>query len=336
MRLGHIDYVFLLFLLPLLIGLVIWKYYQSQRRWKIFAETRFKKILMPGSWPDMHVAKDIIKILVFIFLVLTLMEPQWGEREEKITLRGVDMMILVDLSDSMLAQDVSPNRLERQKRKVGDLLHLLKGDRVGLIGFSGRSFLLVPMTNDYNILKRSVQEMDTQTISIPGTNLKEAFSLAVKSFPKSKENKAVILFTDGEDHGEKISELVGLFKEKKIKLFIVGIGTPKGAPIPNPEGGFRKDPEGQLVVSQLGENYLKELALATGGAYVRAINSDLDLREIYLNGIRGVFNLQDLSVTQRKFYELRYYWPLAIALLLLIIERLLPEAKRNRSKEAKL
>ncbi|MCP5468803.1 MAG: VWA domain-containing protein [Deltaproteobacteria bacterium] len=332
MRFGHVDYIFLLFLLPLLVALLVWKFYRSQKLWKLFAERRFKKILMPSSWPDMHVVKDIFKVLIFIFLVLTLMEPQWGEREEKITLRGVDIMIMVDLSDSMLAQDVSPNRLERQKRKVGDLLNLFKGDRVGLIGFAGKSFLLVPMTNDYNILKRSVQEIDTETLSIPGTNLKEAFQLAVKSFPPSKENKAVILFTDGEDHGEKISELVSIFKEKKMKLFVIGIGTSKGAPIPNPDGGFRKDDAGQLVTSRLGEAYLKELALATGGAYVRAISSDLDLREIYLNGIRGVFNMQDLSVTQRKFYEIRYYWPLGIALILLIIERLLPEAKRVRRK----
>lgn len=207
---------------------------------------------------------------------------------------------------------------------------MLEGDRVGLIAFAGRSFLLSPLTNDYGALDLFIDEINTETIPVQGTDLSGAMELAVKAMTDKDSAKAILVFSDGEDHSERLDKMIQVLKEKDIKVFVLGIGTPQGAPIPLAQGGFKLDPDGKTVVSKLEEGPLKELALDTGGAYARAVTGDKDLQELYLKGVRGALELRDLKVAKKRIWESRFYWPLGIALCFLMMERLIPEAKKIR------
>lgn len=330
MRFGHPYWALLLLILPVLAGIWAGYRYWQRRRWESFADWDLRDRLLPAASRTRANIKVIFQALALLCIVLALMEPQWGQREEEVKMRGINVMLLVDVSHSMLAGDLQPNRLELEKRKVRDLIHLLKGDRVGLIAFAGRSFLLSPLTVDYGTLNRYVDELGPDTIPVPGTDLAGALHLALKSFPKGDEGKAVLIFTDGEDHSEKMKEMISELKKQGIPIFVLGIGTPEGAPVPEPGGGFKTDRDGQTVVSHLGEDFLKDLALETRGAYVRAISSDDDLKELYLRGIRQAINPEEFSVSHRKVWESRFYWPLGVAVGLLALERMVPAGKRRR------
>jgi Ca-activated chloride channel family protein len=334
MRLAHPFYSLLLLLLPVVVGMLIYGRRQQRRIWLLFADLEFRQRLLKNFSPIRGPLKSTLKVLCVFFIVLALMEPQWGTREEEVKQRGVNLMVLVDVSNSMLAADVPPDRLERERQKLGDLLGMLQGDRVGLVAFAGRSFLLSPLTVDYGTLKRYMDELNTDTIPVQGTDIAGALHLALKTFPKEKEGKSILLMTDGEDHSEKMKGLVEKLKDEDVRVFVLGIGTPQGAPIPEQGGGFKVGEEGTTVVSKLEEDFLKDLALKTGGAYVRSLSGDGDLRELYIKGVREAMNSQDLKVSRQTLWESRFYWPLGIAVILLILERLIPAVPRKRSGEA--
>lgn len=333
MRLGHPLYALLLLLIPVLVGILIYGRRQQRRLWELFADLEFRRRLLKNYSSIRGPLKSTLKVLSVLFIVLALMEPQWGTKEEEVKQRGVNLMVLVDVSNSMLAADVPPNRLEREKQKLGDLLHMLQGDRVGLIAFAGRSFLLSPLTVDYGTLKRYMDEISSETIPVQGTDIAGALHLALKSFPEEKAGKAILLMTDGEDHSEKMKEVLKELKEKDTRIFVLGLGTPQGAPVPETEGGFKLDGEGHTIVSKLAEDFLKNMALDSGGAYVRSLPTDNDLRELYIKGVRGAMNAQELKVSRQTIWESRFYWPLGIALVLLVLERLIPAVPR-RAREA--
>jgi len=325
MRFANPEYLLLLLLVPILVGLFLVLSYQQRRAWEVLADPSFKQRIVPGYSPGRRKIKFFLKILALLFLILSLMGPQWGSHEEEVRMRGVNIMLLVDVSDSMLAQDLQPSRLERERRKLKDLLKMLSGDRVGLVAFAGRSFLLSPLTADYGTLDRYIDDLSPETIPVKGTDLAGALSLALKSLPEGDEGKAIVLLTDGEDHSEKMEKVLQEIKSRNIKLFVLGVGTPEGAPIPEKGGGFKSTQVGEMVVSKLKEGFLKDLALETEGAYARTVSSDNDLQELYVKGIRGVMDPSDLRVTRKKVWENRFYWPLAFALFFLLLERVIPE-----------
>lgn len=330
MKFGHPDAVFWFFLLPLILGLALLGSWRRRRAWARLADSALREHIAPAYSPVRQAVKGVLLILVFVFLVLTVMEPQWGMKEEEVTMKGVDLMVLVDVSNSMLAQDVKPSRLERAKRKLKDLFNMLAGDRVGLVAFAGRSFLLSPLTIDYGTLNLYLDEISTQTIPVQGTDVAGALSLALKALSDPQSTKAVLLITDGEDHSERMKRVQEILKEKKIPVYVMGVGTPEGAPVPDEGGGFKSE-GGTTVISKLQEAFLKDLAVSTGGAYVRAVTGDEDLSELYLRGIRGDLEGKDLKVTKKRVWESRFYWPLSIALALLILERLIPEGRGRKS-----
>ncbi|MDX1386944.1 MAG: VWA domain-containing protein [bacterium] len=332
MRFAHPEFIILILLLPAFIGLYVLRRWQQNRSWEHFAESGFKERLLPRYSAGRLRFKLILKCLVMVFVVLALMEPQWGTREEEVQMRGINLMLLVDVSQSMMAGDVKPNRLEREKLKVRDLLRMVSGDRLGIIAFAGRSFLLSPLTVDYGTLERYVDELGPETIPVPGTDLAGAIKLALRSFPEGKEGRAIMIFTDGEDHSQKMKEMEEKLKAEGVKLFVLGIGTPEGAPVPEPGGGFKTDSRGKTVISKLGEDFLKNLALETGGAYARAVSSDSDLKELYVKGVRGALTPTDLRVTKKKVWESRFYWPLGIALSFWLLERTVPDGRRKKRK----
>lgn len=334
MRFNHPDAVFLFALIPLLLGFFLYQASKRKAAWKALADPELKSQIMPNRSPWRIALKNSLKVAAAAFMVLALMEPQWGTREEEVKIKGADMVILVDVSNSMLAQDLKPSRLERAKRKLHDLVEILAGDRVGLVAFAGRSFLLSPLTIDYGTLEMFVDELSPATIPVQGTDLSSAISLAIKAMGDKESAKAILVFSDGEDHSERLDKMIELLKEKKIKVFVLGFGTPEGAPVPEEGGGFKKAENGETVVSKLKEEALKDLALETGGAYVRAVTSDADLKQLYVKGVRGAMELSELKAARKQVWESRFYWPLGIAAALLFLERLIAEGRRFKVKVA--
>ncbi len=354
MKFAHPDAVFWFFLLPVLLLIAFLSSWKKKREWNRLAEPGLRGKIISGFAPGRQLAKHVLLFFSFIFLVLALMEPQWGMREEEVKMKGVDLMVLTDVSNSMLAQDVKPSRLERAKRKLRDLFDMLAGDRVGLIAFAGRSFLLSPLTLDYGTLNLFLDEIQPQTIPVQGTDIAGAIGLALKAFSDSQSTKAILLITDGEDHSQRMEKVIevltgkrdvgeeifvkvmphsgGPVRREKIPVYVLGIGTPEGGPVPNEGGGFKTAESGEPVISKLNESFLKDLALRTGGAYVRAVTGDEDLQELYVKGVRGDLEGGELKVSKMRVWETRYYWPLALALIFLILERLIPEGRRQTLK----
>jgi Ca-activated chloride channel family protein len=273
--------------------------------------------------------KACLIILAVLFLILSLTEPKWGFHWEELKRKGVDIIVAIDVSKSMLAQDIKPNRLERAKRKIYDLIDILEGDRIGLVIFAGTSFLQCPLTLDYKACMIFLDSISVDLIPIGGTAIGDAINTCVKGLDASpEESKAIILITDGEDTTGDPIKAAKQAKEKGVKVFPLGIGKPEGAPVPDMEkGGFKKDSKGDLVLSRLGEDALNNIAIETGGIYVRSVTGDIDLKEIYLKNIKKM-EQKELKSTRKKHWEERFQWPLGIAILFLLFEAFIRERKK--------
>ena len=275
--------------------------------------------------------KAFLLTLSIVFIILALVRPKWGFHWEEIKRRGVDIMVAVDVSKSMLAEDVKPNRLERAKREVYDLCNMLKGDRIGLIAFAGTGFVQCPLTLDYSAFRMFLDSLSPDLIPTPGTNLGDAILKAVNCFNRQdRKSKALIIITDGEDHGSNVLQAAKLAKKQGIKIFTIGVGEPGGTPIPlmDGSGGFLKDRQGNVVMSRLDEKTLQKIALETGGCYVRSVTGDMDLDRIYLQEIRGGMKQKELQSTRRRRWEERFQWFVLAALLLTVLEFVTRENKQ--------
>ncbi|MBL7686044.1 MAG: VWA domain-containing protein, partial [Deltaproteobacteria bacterium] len=332
MRWGDLRYLILLALFPVLVLFLILTARSYRKKLLQFCEAGFLNRLIPFQSQVRPLIKRVLYGLTFLFFVLTLIEPKWGYHFEDVVRKGVDLMLIVDVSNSMMAEDMKPNRLEREKRKIVDLLKMAQGDRIGLIVFAGKPILLCPLTLDYQTIDQFLEDLSTDLIPIQGTDLKGAIDLAIKSFKDEKSQKALMIFSDGEDFGEDLAQATGKLKELKIPAYIMGFGTPEGAPIPSGrgEGGFKRDDSGNLVVSKLNERALSDLALATGGEYVRSVTNDDDLNELYTKALKGAQQGNEIKTSKKRVYESRFQWPLGIALFLIILEFLISENRRKQ------
>jgi Ca-activated chloride channel family protein len=230
----------------------------------------------------------------------------------------------------MLVEDIEPNRLERARREILDLLRVVEGDRVGLIAFAGAAFVQCPLTLDYAALQMFLSALAPDLIPVPGTDLGAAIESAAVSFDfKSETDKVILLITDGEDNEKRGLEAAEKAAGKGIKVFVFGIGEPSGGPIPSGDGkgGFRKDDAGKLVLSKLDEDSLRRIASATGGTYVRSLAGDLDLDVLYFEGIKSRTEAQTLKSGKVKVYEERFALFLLAAFLFLLLEGLIVERK---------
>lgn len=272
-------------------------------------------------------------ILAVFFAILALARPQWGYQVENIKRRGTDILLVVDVSKSMLTRDVKPNRLERTKLAIKDLVKKLNGDRVGLIAFAGDAFLTCPLTVDYGGFILGLDELGPDSVSRGGTDFSSALSKALQEYDlDGSKYKAIVILTDGENLAEDPMPLVRQAKDKGIKIFTVGVGTPQGELIQytNEKGetDFLKDNQGNIVKSRLNENLLQQVALTTGGIYVRASGAQFGLDVIYDREI-SKFNKQDYqSKSEKKYFE-RFQFPLAAALIFLVLELVWPTGKKD-------
>jgi Ca-activated chloride channel family protein len=337
MNFAALEYLYLLWILPAMVLLAVYSFRKKDQLLRLFADTELWGRLMP----DVHRRRQTLKFLLLLaavgLLLTAFLRPRWGFHWEEIKRKGVDIIVAIDVSESMLAEDIQPNRLERAKREITDLVGMLRGDRVGLIAFAGAAFLECPLTLDYGSFRIFLDYLDTELIPVPGTAIGEAIQTAIRAFSTERRaSKALILITDGEDHPGQAEKAAEAAKEKGIRIFTIGIGSEEGAPIPLPggKGDFKKDRKGQVVLSKLQETALQKIALTTGGSYVRSVSGDMDLKKIYEEEIRGKMEAGELKSTKKRRWEERFQWFLFGSILLLALESILPDRKRPRGGKA--
>ncbi|MEM6730137.1 MAG: VWA domain-containing protein [Myxococcota bacterium] len=256
-----------------------------------------------------------------------------GYRWEKIYRRGVDMIILLDVSRSMNAQDADDSdklpRLVRAKREIVDLLGKLTGDRVGIVVFAGTAAIRCPLTSDYKTVELLLDGVTSELIPVQGTDIGAGIDVALEEFKTGPgKSQAIVLITDGEDHIGEAQEAAARAKNQGVRVFAIGIGKTSGAPVPKLSGGFHVNRAGDMVVTHLEETPLKELARLTGGRYVRSVTGDVDLEQIYVEGIRRTLQARDLdSQRDKKWYD-RFQWLVALALLALALEPFIGDGRR--------
>ena len=325
MRFEMLQWVFLLWTLPILAAFLIWRYFSFQQLSKKLAEAKLLARIAPLHSSLRLVWRSVLATGVLVFCVLALLRPQWGYRWQEVEQKGVDIVVALDLSDSMLAEDVSPNRLERARRKINDLLKILEGDRIGLVAFSGMAIVQSPLTMDYGAIDLFLRNLDTDSLPVKGTSLGAAIDQATKVFEMAEStSRALLLVTDGEELDERAIPAAEDAKKKGIRIYSIGVGSEKGAPIPNRDGGgFRKKPDGEIVFSKLNEGLLAKLASVTGGTFVRSVSDDADLVRIYRDDIRKDIEAKNQKSTRVKRFEERFQWPLGIAIALIFAELML-------------
>ena len=316
------QYLLYLWLTPILL-LIFWGSEKLlARRLNRFANPdNLKKIY---RLPRYRLTGYCCLIGAFIALIIALAQPRFGYTWLEQQQSGKDLYVVLDVSKSMLATDIKPSRLQRAKRKLHDLLTMLDGDRLSLIAFAGASFVHCPLTNDYAAAQLFLDHLSPELIPVPGTAIGDALRLALKSIAETStaEGAAIILLTDGEDQGTEPLKVAEQAKQQRVKIFAIGIGGNEATPITTSDGQLIKDRQGNLVLSRLDETTLQQLAVTTGGSYVRSVSGDFDLQQIYDKGIREKISDQEFADKggKRRVWHEHYYLFILIALLLLVIE----------------
>jgi len=321
------DLFWLLLLLPLLALFLAWAGHRRRRALARFAHQAMLPRLMEGGGAARRYGRPLLLLAGTLFLILALTGPQWGARTEIGKRRGVDVMVALDVSRSMLASDVKPSRLERAKHQVAELLDQLDGDRVGLVVFAGHAFVQCPLTVDYGALQLFLDLADTQVAPVQGTALGDAIGLAARSLPEGEvHGQAIILFTDGENH---LGDAVGAAREAAgggVRIFAVGVGTPAGELIPDLKG-YHRDEEGNYVKSRLDERTLQQVAQAGEGAYFQSTLGGGEVGR--LREYLGQMDQGEFGAARFTRYEERFQWCLLPAFLCFLAEALWPEGRRR-------
>ena len=327
-RFANPQYLWLLTLIPLFVVLFAGVAAQRRRRLARFGNPDTLAELMPEVSNGRVVLKFILFCGAVALVVLAAARPQFGSKLREEKARGVEMMLVVDVSNSMLAEDFEPNRLERTKYAINRLFDGLKQDRVGLIVFAGEPRVQLPITSDYRMAKAFARRIDPSQVSVQGTAIGKALEQALLSFSgetDEKRSRAIILITDGENHDDDAVAVAKRAAEQGIRIYTIGIGTPEGAPI-EIDGEFIRDEQGEMVVSKLNEEMLAQIADLTGGAYVRATKQDIGLDEI----VRSINEMEQSELSTVRFEEFNeQYLYLLIAALVLLVAEFFLLARRN-------
>jgi len=335
-RFAHPEYFFLFLLCPLIIGLFVFNNYQKRQRLKQFGSMNLLLELMPNVSFFRPKLKFYLQIIAFVLLVLVLAQPQFGTKQVSEKRQGIEVMIALDVSNSMLAQDILPNRLEKAKQVLSQLVDGMTNDKIGLVLFAGDAYTQLPITVDYVSAKMFLSSISPQLVPRQGTAVGSAIDLAIKSFgAKSKASRAIIVITDGENHEDDAVGAAKLATENGMVVHVIGMGKPDGAPIPVPGTmSFWKDKEGNVVVSKLNENMCKEIAVAGKGVYVRADNTNTSFRVI--SNELDKLSKSQISATSFSDYNDQFQSFALLALLILVVEFFIFDRKNKRLSKFKI
>jgi Ca-activated chloride channel family protein len=337
-RFAHPDFLYLLLLLPVLVLLFIINEIRKKNALKRLGDTNLVNGLIPEMSKIRPVIKFTLQLTALIFGIIMLARPQFGSKIEDVKKQGVEVIIALDVSNSMLAEDIQPDRLTRAKQAISRLVDDLDNDKIGLIVFAGDAYIQIPITTDYISAKMFLSAINPNTVPKQGTAIGTAINLGVKSFsPGDGKSKAMIIITDGENHEDDPLKEAEDASKAGIVIHTIGIGSTDGVPIPMNNNGkkdYLKDVDGNIVVTKLDEDILKKIALSTNGNYVKANNSNIGLDEIYAQ-IKKM-KKQDLESTMYTEYNDQFQIFTAIAILFLIIDFIIMERKNRKLANIRL
>jgi Ca-activated chloride channel family protein len=324
----------LLVIPPALLGFFWWSWRRRQGLLTQFIQARLLPSLTIGISATRQKIRLASLVLAVVCLILTLARPQWGFDWEEVKLRGLDIVVAIDTSKSMLAEDIAPNRLARAKLAALDLMQQAKSDRLGLVAFAGSAFLQCPLTIDDSAFRQSVAALDVNIIPQGGTAIAEAIDTALTAFKEDDNHKVLVLFTDGEDHDSGALEAAQKAAKEGLRIYTVGIGTAEGEllRVKDAQGGsdYIRDEQGNVVKSHLNETLLQQIAGATEGGFYLPLRGAKTIDTLYEQGLAKLPKSQHQEKFIRQYHE-RYYWPLALAITLLLVEMLFPERARQRN-----
>jgi len=328
-RFEEITNLYALAVIPVLVFFFIMAMMYRKRVIKQFGESHLVAQLMPQLAKYKHTVKFIFLVLAMSLLCVSYANPQWGTKKEKVQQKSSDVFIALDVSQSMMAEDLQPSRLDRAKRFTQQLIQGLKGERIGTIVFAGNAYLQMPLTADYSSAAMFVKSANTRMVPTQGTAIGDAIRLARESYEKDgKFHKALIIITDGENHDQDALDQAKIAAEQGVLIFTIGVGTSAGAPIPTFANGastYKKDKQGATVISKLNESMLSSLAAAGSGKYYNITNGDKVIEALQ----KYIEALEKQEFEQRTFseYESYFQWFLGLALLFLLIEFLISYQK---------
>ncbi len=319
----------------LLILFFVWVSRNKEKLLRQFGHLEMMRKMMPGYSKTRVAWKSALFIMGYIFLITALADPQMGTKLEEVKREGVDIVTALDVSLSMQAEDIAPNRLEKAKHEISKLIDILQGDRIGMVAFAGMAHVQCPLTLDYSAAKLFLRMMDTDLIPQPGTALADAIKKSIKMFnQKERKHKVLILITDGESHEGDVEKAAEEAAKEGIVIYTIGLGSARGVPIPvydnsGKRAGFKKDRDGNVVTTKLDASILQKIAFLTNGKYYISSGGETELTEIY----KEVNKMDKKNLTSKQFtqYEDRYQVFAVIALLFFILEMLIPV--RNKKLE---
>jgi len=332
-RFENPQYLYWLLIIPVLVAVYVLIRFWNKRQFERFANIKLRHYLVPMFSSARTNTKFVIFNLIIALLIIGAANLQSGSKMEKVKREGIDIFLCVDISNSMLAEDIAPNRLERSKQAIYKLISKLGGDRIGVVVFAGNAYVQLPITTDYSAAKMFLSTVNTNLIPAQGTEIGRAIDLAIRSFGDSDHNKAIVIISDGEDHenGDAVKAAQEAAK-LGIKIYTIGMGLDAGAPIPvynkyGKQTGYKKDKDGNTIITKLDDNILRQIAEIGDGLYVRASNSNVGLDKIY----EDINKAEKSEIEANVFtdYDDQFQWFIGAAIFLLIIEILLSSGKRG-------
>ena len=328
------EYLYALALIPLFTVIFAWVLFLRKKRLQRFGDTELVSRLMPDASTRKPVVKFVLLMIAYTFAVLGVAGPKYGTKLQESKRTGVEIIIALDVSNSMMAEDIQPNRLERAKQAVSRLIDRLGDNKIGLIVFAGEAYVQLPITADYVSAKMFLNTISPDVVPVQGTAIGTAINLAVNSFsPASEAGKAIIVITDGENHEDNPVQAAEDALKRGINVYAIGVGSTQGVPIPvrtaSGQRDFMKDRSGNTVMTRLDEKTLQEIAMAGKGIYVRATTANMGLNNVY----------DEINKLEKGEYEMKIYtdfaemfqWPFGVAFVFLLVELLISNRK-NRFK----
>ena len=339
MELEEKGYLYFLIILPILVVLFLYIQIWKRKKQREFGDLDLIKKLSPKQSLFKPALKFIIILLAFVALIFGLVNPKIGTKVETVKREGIDIVFAMDVSKSMLAEDVAPSRLEKSKQVVSQIINQLGNDRIGIVAYAGSAFPVLPITTDYGVAKMFLQSTNTNMVSSQGTSLEDAIELSSTYFDKgNKTSKLLILISDGEDHTEGAESAAAEANKNGMKIITIGLGTEKGGPIPIKQNGivesFKRDNNNDVVITKLNQESLENIAKATKGGYINGNNT----KQVVEYVKKALENIQktEFEATQMANFQSQFQWFLGIAFALLFLDVFLSERATSWIKKLNL